>query len=421
MRTNSPLSQIDWPAIAIFVALIMLGYRSVIASSYSWESKITLLDFSRIQGKQLVWIAISVVLGVATLLVDYRYFESFAPLFYFLSIAGLLLVMLVGTEISGARSWFDLGGFSIQPSEFTKISTALMVSRILSSGKRGLITARMFSYAFLAIAAPLVLIILQGDLGTALIFSSFILVFFREGLSPTFLVVGLGILILLILSLIVPQNYIIMGVVILALTIGGILSRSIRAVVLISAACILCIGLVKITDVLMNQVLKPYQKDRILAMVNPGTDPLGTGWNVTQSKIAIGSGGWTGKGYLKGTQTKFDFVPAQSTDFIFCTLGEEYGWIGSTLFMILFTSLLYRVTVIAERQRVAFSRMFGYGVAGILFFHFFINIAMTVGMLPVIGIPLPFISYGGSSLLTFSLLLFILLKLDLDRNQMLIR
>jgi rod shape determining protein RodA len=275
---------------------------------------------------------------------------------------------------------------------------------------------------FAIIGIPVVLILLQKDFGTAMVFATFLLVFYREGQSPFFLLVGIGMAIIFILTLLVKNNWILFGI------IGGIWmlviylnrKRKLKPLIFITLGAIVLIGTMQSVELIFSKLPEHHQK-RILVMLNPDSDPTGYGWNVTQSKIAIGSGGFAGKGFLNGTQTKFDFVPEQSTDFIFCTIGEEHGWIGSLLVVGLFMTLLIRLLFIAERQKSRFARSYGYGVASIFFFHFAVNIGMTLGLFPVIGIPLPFFSYGGSSLWAFTILLFILLKLDAHRGQVLER
>jgi rod shape determining protein RodA len=275
---------------------------------------------------------------------------------------------------------------------------------------------------FAMIGMPMALILLQKDTGTALVFTSFVLVFFREGMSPFLLIVGICAAVIFILTLLVPDQLFLhlgIGITLAVLIVAG--KKKIKRIVLLTLGALLISGVIESVDYVVTDVLKPHQQNRVKALINPDADPLGYGWNVTQSKIAIGSGGFSGKGFLKGTQTKFDFVPEQSTDFIFCTIGEEHGWLGSFIVIGLFVALLLRVIFIAERQKSRFARSYGYSVFAILFFHFVINIGMTIGLFPVIGIPLPFFSYGGSSLWGFTMLLFILLKLDSHRGQMLQR
>ncbi|MEQ8244758.1 M50 family metallopeptidase, partial [Fulvivirga sp.] len=276
---------------------------------------------------------------------------------------------------------------------------------------------------FIIIGVPAILIVAQGDTGTALVYSVFVLVFFREGMSPMLLILGVAAAIIFVLTLLVPNHlYLYIGIAATAaIIILFIKKRTIKKIAVVLAGALIIAGVIRSVDYVISDVLKPHQQNRIKALINPDADPLGYGWNVTQSKIAIGSGGFAGKGFLRGTQTKFDFVPEQSTDFIFCTIGEEHGWFGSLLTISLFVTLILRIIYISERQKWRFARVYGYSVACILFFHFAVNIGMTIGLFPVIGIPLPLFSYGGSSLWGFAILVFILLKLDSHRMQVLVR
>jgi rod shape determining protein RodA len=310
----------------------------------------------------------------------------------------------------------------LQPSELAKFATALALAKYMTSHNFRIDRIQNQIVIALLIGIPAILTVLQGDTGTALIFGAFILVLFREGISPVLLIVGISFAVLFILTLLVNNHLILYGAVagltVLMIALGP---KTFKRIALIVGAALLVAITIRSVDFVFNNILKPHQQSRILVLLNPNTDPLGAGWNVTQSKIAIGSGGINGKGFLNGTQTKFDFVPEQSTDFIFCTIGEEHGWLGSFVLISLFVILLLRIVTLAERQKHTFTRVYGYSVAAILFFHFSINIGMTIGLFPVIGIPLPFFSYGGSSLMSFTILLFILLKLDAHRAQMLAR
>jgi rod shape determining protein RodA len=275
---------------------------------------------------------------------------------------------------------------------------------------------------FVMIGVPMLLILAQKDTGTALVFTVFILVFYREGMSPFLLLLGTAVAIIFILTLLVENQWYLhlgIGIILVGLIFSG--KKKFKRIALLSVGALIVVGVIESVDYVITDVLKPHQQNRIKALINPDADPLGYGWNVTQSKIAIGSGGFTGKGFLKGTQTKFDFVTEQSTDFIFCTIGEEHGWIGSVVVLILFMALLLRIIYLAERQKNRFARSYAYAIACIFFFHFAINIGMTIGLFPVIGIPLPFFSYGGSALWGFTVMLFILLKLDSHRGQVLER
>jgi len=327
----------------------------------------------------------------------------------------------VGKTVAGSKSWLGVGTFGVQPSEFAKFATSLALAKYLSNPLIRLDRWPDLNRAAIIIAIPAILILLQNDTGSTLVFSAFIIPLFREGLAPWIPNLGLGVVFLFVLTLVVPQTWLLVAIGVIAVAAFFIIDKTLNNVIALaiiaSVICLVVIG----ANYFINDVLQPHQRNRIKVLVQPGIDPLGVGWNVTQSKNAIGSGGFLGKGYLEGTQTKFDFVPEQSTDFIFCTIGEEFGFLGSLLVCGLFLGMLWRLVYLADRQKMKFSRVYGYCVAAIIFFHFTINIGMTVGLLPVIGIPLPFISYGGSSLWSFTILLFIFLKLDAHRSQMLSR
>lgn len=418
----------DWVTVAIYIALLLFGWLNIFAAVFDSETNNSLfaatLDFGRmpLQMKQFFFITTSLIIVLAILIIDMRFYETFGYVIFGVVMFALLLVPIIGKEVAGNKSWLGVGAFGIQPSEFAKFATALAVAKFIGSVGFRMDNIRNQVMLFGIIAIPVMLIILQKDFGTAMVFSVFLLVFYREGQSPFFLLVGMGMAIIFILTLLVKDNWILFAV------IGGIWliviylnrKRKLKQLAIITIGALALIGTMQSVEVIFSKLPQHHQK-RILVMLNPDSDPKGYGWNVTQSKIAIGSGGFAGKGFLNGTQTKFDFVPEQSTDFIFCTIGEEHGWIGSLLVIILFMSLLIRVVFIAERQKSRFARSYGYGVACIFFFHFSVNIGMTLGLFPVIGIPLPFFSYGGSSLWAFTTLLFILLKLDAHRSQVLER
>jgi rod shape determining protein RodA len=331
------------------------------------------------------------------------------------------MVLFFGSEIAGSKSWFVMGPVRLQPSELAKFATALGIAKFFSSKTVRLDRLKDLITSASMVIVPMALIVLQGDAGTALVFTSFILVFYREGLNPLFLIIGISAAIIFVMTLLFNHIYILLGIAILATIVILFGKKTPKRIMTIIGAAILVAGVVFSVDFVITDVLKPHQQNRIKALINPDADPLGYGWNVTQSKIAIGSGGKFGKGFLQGTQTKFDFVPEQSTDFIFCTIGEEHGWFGSFVLIGLFITLLLRIVFIAERQKASFARVYGYCVASIIFLHFGVNIGMTIGLFPVAGIPLPFFSYGGSSLWSFTILLFILIKLDAHRTQVLTR
>ena len=415
-------SRIDWTVVALYFVLVALGWLNIFAVVYDPQQvDQSIFSLSLNSGRQLVWIGTSVVIIAVIMLLDFRFYDSFAFVIYAAVILVLVGVLLFGREIAGSKSWFAIGSFRMQPSEFAKFATALAVAKFISLNPKIFSTVRTQLILFAFALLPAVLIILQGDTGTAMVYSALVIVFYREGFSPLLLGIGIAVGVLFVLTLYIDQVYLIIAAVVTAFLLIGVNAKKTRRIVVIAASTLSVIAVVVSVDLFMTNVLKPHQQNRVKALINPDADPLGYGWNVTQSKIAIGSGGFWGKGFLEGTQTKFDFVPEQSTDFIFCTIGEEHGWLGSLLLIGLFVALLIRVTTIAERQKSTFARVYGYSVAAILFFHFAVNIGMTIGLFPVIGIPLPFFSYGGSSLWAFTILLFILLKLDAHRMQLLTR
>lgn len=419
MRERKNIFQnIDWITVLLFLLLVMIGWINIYAAVYNQDHQ-SIFDMSQNYGKQLVWICTSLVLAFIILLIDAKFYPTFSYLIY-LAILGILIgVILFGKEIAGSRSWFQVGSFSIQPSEFAKFATALALAKYLSKID---LNFKQVSTKFIAasiIILPSFLIILQYDTGSAMVFSAFILVLYREGLSGNLLLAGLGAALLFILALLV-NKYVLIGVLAANAVLVYYLYKGLRKKVFyIVAIFIMVAGYVYSVDYAFENILEPHQKKRISVLLGMETDLHGAGYNVNQSKIAIGSGGFWGKGFLKGTQTKFDFVPEQSTDFIFCTIGEEWGFIGSFVIIILFVSLFTRIILLAERQRSKFSRIYGYGVASVLFFHFAVNIGMTIGLFPVIGIPLPLISYGGSSLWASTTLIFIFVKLDSVRLELL--
>lgn len=405
----------------LYALLVILGWLNIYAAVYDEQLHTTIFDISINSGRQLIWIGTSVLLIIAIMVIDFRFYNSFAYFFYGFVILLLIMVMLFGTEVAGAKAWFEIGPFRIQPAEFAKFSTALAVAKYLESNTVKLDKAKDLFILGAIIALPALFILLQNDTGTALVFAAFVLVLYREGLSPIFLILGIVGIVIFVLTLMVDEVYLMIAIGVLTLLIIGIGKKTTKRIVTVVSGAVLVMGIIFSVDYVVDNVLQPHQQNRIKALINPNADPLGYGWNVTQSKIAIGSGGLTGKGFLEGTQTKFDFVPEQSTDFIFCTIGEEHGWVGSSVLICLFVGLLLRIVYLAERQKSRFARAYGYAVVSILFFHFLVNIGMTIGLAPVIGIPLPFFSYGGSSLWSFTILLFILVKLDAHRMQMLVR
>jgi len=430
--TKSLIDNIDWVIVGLYLILVLVGWLNIYAAVYNEEFE-SIFDTTQRYGKQLLWIVTAGIIATVILFIDERFFSTFGYLIYGFIIMLLVAVLLVGAATKGATSWFAIGGFKIQPSEFSKFATNLALAKYLSSLNIRIkdLKTKLISAAILGL--PAVLILMQNDTGSALVYGAFILVLFREGLSGNFLLIGLITAFLFVITLVfqndvyqLPFEVELTGgwmlIIVLFVVMGLVFyfNRKKKQILLYSTVIfIACSGLVKSVDYVFNNILESHQSKRINVMLGVESDPYGAGYNVNQSLIAIGSGGLTGKGYLKGTQTKYDFVPEQSTDFIFCTIGEEWGFLGSFVVVALFMSLLLRILFMCSRQRSDFARIYGYGVAAIFFFHFMINIGMTIGLAPVIGIPLPFFSYGGSSLWAFTILLFVFIKMDADRLEVL--
>jgi rod shape determining protein RodA len=413
---------IDWPTVGLFAVLLMMGWLNIYAVVYDDTAAKSFFDLSINSGRQMIFIGASAIIIIIIMAIDLRFYETVAYVIYGVAIFVLCLVPIIGKEVGGNKSWLGIGSFGVQPSEFAKFATALALGKYI--GSIGFRMDNMRNQAILGamIGVPIALILLQKDFGTALVFASFLLMFYREGMSPFLLVVGVCSAALFILTLVVPNRlYLEITLAVIGVIIFVLGKKSVRRVVVLAIGLVIMVGFIESTDYIVNNALKPHHRSRIKVLIDPSSDLQGEGWNVTQSKIAIGSGGFIGKGYLNGTQTKFDFVPKQSTDFIFCTIGEEWGWIGSLFVVGLFIALILRIVFLAERQKNRFARSYGYSVASLFFAHFAINIGMTIGLFPVVGIPLPFFSYGGSALWSFTILLFILLKLDANRGQVLQR
>jgi rod shape determining protein RodA len=404
------------------MVLISLGWFNIFASVYDSESTKSIFDLSINSGKQLLWIATSLVLIAIILIVDFRIYESIAPLLYALFILLLMAVLVFGKETNGAKAWFEFGSFRLQPAELTKFATSLLLARYISSSGVKLTDFKSQLITLTIMFAPVSLIMLQPDLGSALIFFSFTLAAFREGFPPLYLIAGLSAAVIGVLTIVLPMTTVLIVIGAVGVLWVVLTSRSVKNIVITLVLMVMSAGFGYGFDYAFDNVLPEYQRNRILVIFYPDTiDQQGAGYNLNQSKIAIGSGGLTGKGFLEGTQTKYGFVPEQSTDFIFSTLAEEHGWLGSLILITLFIVLLLRIVAIAERQKSQFARVYAYCIAGIIFFHFTINLAMTIGLFPVVGIPLPFFSYGGSSLWSFTIMLFVLLKIDMHRTQILTR
>ena len=466
-------ADIDKVTIVLFFILVIIGWFNIYSAVYNEENK-GIFDLSQRYGKQFIWIIASFLIAGFIVIIDTRFYIFFARFIYGGIIFLLIMVLIFGKEVHGAKSWFEFGQFSLQPAEFAKFGTALLLADFLKRRRQELTRMRIILPAVGIILLPALLIAMQPDLGTTVIFISFFLVLYREGMSPYVFLSGLLMVLLFFLTLLLPDieleialigiafiivlfvtrkwktcftglgilliisgsfyaldHYLLRSIgnkliIMISLILSGlafsyyIYLRKAKTILIIYMFLLGSIVYVNSVDYTYSHILKPHQRERVEILLGLKSDPHGTGYNVNQSIISIGSGGLTGKGYLQGTQTKFKFVPAQSTDFIFCTIGEEWGFVGSVVVIGLYLFLLLRLIVIAERQRSDFSRIYGYGVISILFAHIFINIGMSIGLVPVIGIPLPFLSYGGSSLWGFTILLFIFLRLDAGRTEYLV-
>ena len=410
----------DWLTIGLYLVIVVFGWFNIYAAVFD-ESHTQVLDFGVQHGKQLIWMGIAFLLALMVCVIEPRVFSNSAYIVYGITLLLLLVVLAVGQTTNGGQSWINFGAFKFQPSEFAKLGTALAVSKYMSALDLDFRHLRSKLIAFGLLLVPAGLILLQHDTGSALVFAAFIFPLFREGLSGHILVIGLLAIALFVLALLLNQ-WLLLGILLL-LCVGYLFvwlnKRTSRNYWHTAVFFLLCSGFVLSVDFAFEHVLGEHQRNRIYVLLGKVDDIHGTGYNMHQSKIAIGSGGLVGKGWTNGTITKADFVPEQETDFIFCTVGEEWGFVGSALLVALYITLLVRLITLAERQRSAFSRFYGYSVASILFLHVTINIGMVLGLVPVIGIPLPFFSYGGSSLLAFTLLLFIFLRQDADRNSLL--
>jgi rod shape determining protein RodA len=472
-RSGNIWAGIDKTAIILFLILIFLGWINIYAAVYN-EEHAGMLDMSQRYGKQFLWIIAAIILAIFIVTIDNRFYFFFSWFIYGFCMLLLVLVVLVGTEINGAKSWFVFGSVTLQPSELAKFGTSLALASYLNTRRQDLTRVSVILPAVVIIMFPALLTLLQPDMGSAMVFFSLFLVLFREGMSPYIFISGLLMIVLFFLTLLTSNVSLTIALIISALVLVWMFTRKWKLifsaagvfflisgiiylldhfiiksignnyVLLISvflsglvylsyflskkAVSILIIYLflvgsilyVNSVDYAFNHFLKPHQKERVDILLGFKSDLHGTGYNVNQSMISIGSGGFSGKGFLQGTQTKFKFVPKQSSDFIFCTVGEEWGFLGSGVVIGLFLFLILRLITLAERQRSEFSRVYGYSVASILFIHVFLNVGMAIGLVPVIGIPLPFLSYGGSSLWGFTILLFIFLRLDASRTEYLV-
>lgn len=411
---NSLLFRLDWLSLLTYIALVSFGIINIYSTTFS-DSALSIWNPASISGKQF-WIFGACLIAMPFILyIKSNFFEHFSYIFYGLSILSLIGLFIFGQTISGATSWYSIFGFSLQPAEFTKITTALVVAEFLSGIQRDIRKRNDLIIALLFILIPVVLIILQPDAGSALVFFGLFFVFIREGLDMHWLFFSLGLIVVFIATLIFKPLIVSIGIALVTLIVFGSLKKSnVKLNPFLYTLGVFIVFSYSV-DFIFNSVFEQRHRDRFNIILGLETDTRGIGYNINQSKIAIGSGGFSGKGYLNGTQTKGDFVPEQHTDYIFSTVGEEWGFLGSSFIILLFTLLIFRIIYRAEKQSSAFRRMFSYAFASILFVHFFVNIGMTLGLVPTVGIPLPFISYGGSSLMAFSLMLFIYLNFDCNR------
>ena len=411
--------RIDWWTVALWGVLALFGVLNIYSATYS-DGQMSLFSFKAFSGKQLIWLGASAVVALLILFTEPRFFSNGAFPIYAVVMLMLVATLFLAVTVNGGKSWIQIGSFRFQPTEFAKFATALALAKYMSSIDLDWNRLHTKLIAFLLVVIPAGLVFLQHDTGSALVFVAFVFPLFREGLSGAILVVGVVAIVLFILALLV-NKYILLGALALVAVFYLFVwlnKRSARDYWRAISVLAVCAVFIFSVDFVFNNVLEPHQRERIDVLLGKTEDLRGAGYNVHQSKIAIGSGGIVGKGYLQGTLTKADFVPEQHTDFIFCTVGEEWGWIGSSVMVVLYVVLLVHLINMAERQRSTFSRFYGYSVASILFVHLFVNIGMVLGLVPVIGIPLPFLSYGGSSMLAFTILLFIFIRLDATKNQL---
>ena len=395
--------RVDRPIIVLYLLLLTWGWFSIYAAEYDVlaAQRVPFWDLGTRAGKQLMWIGSSAILICFHFLMHYRFYESFSYLLYALGVGLLIAVLFFGEEVSGSRSWFVLGSFRLQPSEVVKYATIMALARFLSPSQRQPNRLSNQLCMFCLMGLPILLIVWQGDTGTALVYSSLLFLMYRGGMSPIFMLIVIYCIILIACVLLIKKLFLITGIIILALVLIALSGKHIRRILFIVLSAGLTIIFAMGLDFAMQRTFKAYQYKRIQSLINPETDPFGTGWNVTQSKIAIGAGGLTGKGYLKGTQTKFDFVPEKTTDFIFCTIGEEFGWLGTFGLLVLFVLFILRIIKIAERQNSRYAMLFGHGLAAVIAFHFVVNISMTIGFFSCGGHTVAFYQLWGVVTLEF--------------------
>jgi rod shape determining protein RodA len=407
MKNQRLTNNIDWVCIAIYIALVLMGWLNIYSSSLS--------STDGTAEKQFIFIVLTIPLIFILLYVDGKFYEKYASIIYGISLLSLVGLFTFGKTIAGQRCWYGIGSFTLQPSEFAKAATALALAKYLSDSQINLKDVNRQIQALAIVFLPVMLILPQPDPGSALIYSVFIIVLYREGLPAWYVWTGFIAILLFVLTLVLQPQYVILLALFVIVFIHYKSRLGDRNLVLSSMLFVIISGFVLSVNYVFNNVFKQHHRDRFNILLGKSVDMKGIGYNTNQSEIAIGSGGWFGKGFLEGTQTKGGFVPEQHTDYIFTTVGEEWGFLGSLLVVGLFVGLFLRLIYLAERQKTKFSRVYGYCVAGILFIHFFVNIAMVLGIFPTIGVPLPFFSYGGSGLWGFTILLFIFIKMDANK------
>ena len=416
MKNQSVSSNLDWISVIIYIILVIMGWLNIYSSSLSTTAEdASLFDFSQIYGKQMMFIIFTIPLIFIVLSVEGKFYEKYSSIIFGVALVLLAGLFIFGKTIAGQRCWYSFGGFTLQPSEFAKAATALALAKYLSDVQINLKETRRQIVALLLISLPVMLILPQPDPGSALIYSVFIIVLYREGLPSWYVWAGFLAILLFILALIF-EPWAVALMALITIVIVYLRSRiSDRNIVASAILFVMVSGFVFSVNYVFDNVFKQHHRDRFNILLGKEVDMKGIGYNTNQSEIAIGSGGFFGRGFLEGTQTKGGFVPEQHTDYIFTTVGEEWGFFGSLIVILLFIGLIFRVLYLSERQKTKFSRVYGYCVAGILFIHFFVNIAMVLGIFPTIGVPLPFFSYGGSGLWGFTILLFIFLKMDANK------
>lgn len=413
MRNVSVQRNLDWISILLYALLVIAGWLNIYSASLPAETT-SIFDLNQIYGRQLIFILLSIPLIILILSIDSKFYEKYALIFYVIGLLSILGLFVFGKSVKGQTNWYQIGGFGIQPSEFVKTTTALLLAKYLADSQESLKSFKEQLIIFTIIGLP-TLLILKHDTGSAMLFATLIFVLYREGLPSWYLWSAFITIMLFVLALVVKPTFIIASIVIIS-SIHFYFNKKIKRNPLIYLILVVVMStFVLSVDYVYDKVLEPHQKDRINVLIGEEVNLQAEGYNLNQSKIAIGSGGWTGTGFLEGTQTKGGFVPEQHTDYIFTTVGEEWGFAGSSVVIVLFLLLFFRLIYLAENQKKRFNRVYGYCVVSFLFIHFAFNITMLIGLFPTIGVPLPFFSYGGSSLIAFTVLLFIFLKLDANK------